>query len=53
MMSGNSKNEGAFSKIETLDLIKSVERGVCVRRSLSRIWRLSGCSGGCYGKSLG
>ena len=54
MMSGNSENKGALGKIETLDLIKSVERGVGVRRrSYGRIGCLSGCSGGCYGKSLG
>ena len=28
MMSGNSKNEGALGKIETLNLVKSTERRV-------------------------
>ena len=32
MMSGNSENKGALGKIETLDLIKGIEREVGVRR---------------------
>ena len=53
-MSGDSENESALGKIETLNLVKSAERGVCVRRgSYGRIGCPSGCSGGCYGKSLG